>query len=587
MTTSANRTMSTAPALTPSTSAPANASADASSSLPLSHLQNESGQLRKTAEVKLATLAANPALELADPLMHELRVHQIELEMQNEALHEAQVFLEESRDRYVDLFEMAPIGYLTLSVSGMIDEVNLSGARLLNEPRQTLLHKRFAHYVVPADLNAWHTFWQQALQHDGRHRGEIDLKGKDGTVTTVRLQCSAIRSTGRLMGVRLMLTDISDLKKALADTQTREDRLQLAKAASGLGLFDDQLLGGPHLLDDRFREIWGFTPKQPISFHDIVAAIHPDDRHGMQTALARAVNPRGDGRYFARYRVINQISGATHFVAAVGRVYFSNGQAVRMIGTVKDITEHTQLEQEVQARRSAMDLLARQQVASHTAAAIAHEINQPLTSVSAFSEAALHMLQEGVTQPQKLTRALEGAVQQAQRAGHALHELLEFLHRSETTTERLDLNQVVAQALTLTHEGSCSGFTVVFEQAPALPPVQANRLQVQKVVVNLVHNACEAMHSAGITGAAVKIRVAVHPMSDIPMAQVSVVDSGPGFNTDDAKRAFTPFFTTKSNGIGLGLAISRALIEANGGQLWLDPAPGTGAALYFSLPFAS
>ncbi|MBB1073792.1 PAS domain-containing protein [Rhodoferax sp. 4810] len=544
-------------------------------------------RLRETAEARLAATLPPTSAAPADRLLHELQVHQIELEMQNEALHEAQAILEESRDRYLDLYELAPIGYLTLSVGGMIEEINLSGARLLHEHRQTLLHKRFAHYVAPSDQRAWQIFWQQVLQGRDVQRGEIDLKGQDGSVTTVRVSCTVIQTTVGLQGVRLSLSDITDLKQALAELQTREDRLQLAKAASGLGLFDDNLSGGDHMVDGRFREIWGFGPIESVSFQQVVTGLHPDDRHGMQAALARAVNPRGNGTFLAQYRVINRVSGAVHHVSATGRVYFKDGVAVRIIGTVKDVTDHVQLEGEVRTRRHAMELLAHQQIASQTAAAIAHEINQPLISVSAYSEAALRMLHEGVQQPQKLTRALEGAVQQAQRAGRALHELLDFLHKGETATESLDLNQVVSEAMALAEEGSCCSYPLVLEPDPDLPPVQINRLQIQKVVVNLLQNACEAMRAAGMPKESIRIKVTVRHMSDIPMAQVSVYDSGPGFSQESAKRAFDPFFTTKTNGIGLGLAISRALIEANGGQLWVDPAPGPGAALHFSVPFSS
>lgn len=543
--------------------------------------------LRKTAEAQLASSVRDDANAPADPVLHELRVHQIELEMQNEALHEAQVILEESRDRYQDLYEMAPVGYLTLSVDGSIEEINLYGAQLLQDHRPTLLHQQFARYVAPADQHTWHIFWQQALQGHEVQNGEMDLIGRDGTVTTVRVRCAAIQVAGALRGVRIALSDITDLKQALAELKARGDRLQLATEASGLGLFDDHLTGHLHLVDNRLREIWGFEPNEPVSLQQVVAGVHPDDRHAVQTTLARALNPRGDNRFDAQYRVVNRVTGAVHHVVTFGRVYYRDGQAVRIIGTVKDITEHVQLEEEVRARRHAMELLAHQQIASQTAAAIAHEINQPLISVSAYSEAALHMLRDGVKRKDKLQRALEGAVQQAQRAGRALHELLDFLHKGETATESMDLNQVVAEAVKLVEKGNHCTCKVVLEQDPDLPPVQINRLQIQKVVINLVQNACEAMHAKGEQHDAITIRVTVRHMADVPMAQVSVYDRGPGFSAESIKRAFDPFFTTKTNGIGLGLAISRALVEANGGQLWVDPAPGPGAVLHFSLPFAS
>ena len=587
MTTRPPRKKGHRPASKPPAAASAARHAEDPLSPPIQPADDAHNPLRKTAEAQLAASMQDDANAPADPVLHELRVHQFELEMQNEALHETQVMLEESRDRYQDLYEMAPVGYLTLSVNGSIEEINLYGAQLLQDHRPTLLHQQFSHYVAPASQQAWHMFWQQALQGSEVQSGEMDLIGRDGAVTTVRLKCAAIQVAGELRGVRIALSDITDLKQAQADLQAREDRLQLATAASGLGLFDDHLTGDLHLVDNRLREIWGFEPNEPVSFQQVVAGVHPDDRQEMQAALARSLKPHGDGNYFAKYRVVHRVTSAVHHVVAFGRVYYRDGLAVRLIGTVNDITEHVQLEEEVRARRQAMELLAHQQIASQTAAAIAHEINQPLISVSAYSEAALHMLRDGVKRKDKLKRALEGAVQQAQRAGRALHELLDFLHKGETATESLDLNQVVSEAVGFVEKGNHCTCTIDLEQDPDLPPVQINRLQIQKVVVNLVQNACEAMHTQDLPHDAITIKVTVRQMADIPMAQVSVYDNGPGFSAESMKRAFDPFFTTKTNGIGLGLAISRALVEANGGQLWVDPAPESGALLHFSLPFAS
>jgi len=229
-----------------------------------------------------------------------------------------------------------------------------------------------------------------------------------------------------------------------------------------------------------------------------------------------------------------------------------------------------------------MDLLMRQQVAAQTAAAIAHELNQPLVAISAYSEAAVHMLRGGVKNPQKLTEALEGAKDQSQRAGRTLHELLDFLHRGDLEREAIDLNAVVRESLTITGENGYLAFRPVLELQPDLPLVSANRLQVQKVLVNLLTNSVEAMRDAGVPSAAITITVCTSAGGN--MAQVSVRDNGPGLNADAAQRIFDPFFTTKPNGVGLGLAISRSLIEAHGGQLWADMTAGPGATFHLTLP---
>jgi two-component system, LuxR family, sensor kinase FixL len=118
-----------------------------------------------------------------------------------------------------------------------------------------------------------------------------------------------------------------------------------------------------------------------------------------------------------------------------------------------------------------------------------------------------------------------------------------------------------------------------------MPHVQGNRTQVLKILINLLRNAVEAMRGMGVTTSAITIQVQTN--TDINMAHVTIQDSGPGLDAETAKRVFEPFFTTKPSGMGMGLAISRALTEANGGQLWLDPNTKAGATFHFTLPFAS
>ena len=544
----------------------------------------EEDTLRRQAEAQL-TAAAQPCPALpTDRLLHELQVHQIELEMQNEALRETQRALEESRDRYLGLYEFAPVGYLALSKIGIIEDINLTGASLLNEDRKKLRGQRLAHFVVSADRSRWHRYLSQLPQGDSAVC-ELALQRNDGRRVCVRVACDATGGFGSDQALRVTLSDITDLNQAMSELRVREDRLQLAQAAAGLGIFDDTLNGGEHMVDQRLREIWGFTALEAVSFSHIMAGIHPDDRATTQAAITRALNPDGSGHYAAQYRVINRKDGKERHVAANGQVFFSDGQPSRFVGTVRDISQQRQLEQEIQVRRNAMDLLARQQVAFQTAAAIAHELNQPLVSVSAYSEAALLMLRDGNQQADKLKRALEGASEQSLRAGRTLHELLDFLQEGEVPVEAIDLREVLDQSLALAATSGYGLFRPVLVVPHPLPPVLANRLQVQKVIVNLLNNSVDAMRSAGGHNNTITITLGRAPNDD--MAQLSVQDQGPGIDPQAAKRVFEPFFTTKSSGVGLGLGISRALIEANGGQLWLDNQAGAGATFHFTLPFAT
>ncbi len=383
----------------------------------------------------------------------------------------------------------------------------------------------------------------------------------------------------------LVIDNITERKQAMAELQASENRLRLAKIAAGLGILDWDVVSGIGQWDEQARGFWGVGPDEPITRATVMAGVHPDDRANVEANIDRALDPLGRGEYHAEYRLINRNDGRMRHVEANGKVFFEGGRAVRLIGTVKDISEQKRLEDEVQERRAEMEVLAKQQVAAQTAAAIAHELNQPLVSICAYSDAALRMLRGGTKNPEKLAHALEGAMEQAQRAGRTVHELLDFLHKGEVVSEPVDLNRVVHEALAIAEEGGYGRFTPVVELEPDLPPVLANRLQLQKVLVNLLHNGVEAMRAAGVPAAA--ITITVRTVAERNVAQVTVRDTGPGLDAETVHRIFEPFFTTKPSGIGLGLAISRALVEAHGGQLWADLETGPGATFHFTVPFAT
>ena len=543
--------------------------------------------LRAQAEERLGKFPpSSSAAMLTNGALHELQVHQIELEMQNEQLQETQVALAESRDRYQDLYDFAPVGYITLSDKGQIAEINLAGASLLGNDRKTLKNQSFVDFISPKDRVAWHQNFSHAVAHEGKHYLLVKMLREDGSHFAAHLEFRRMGHEDTTRTLRISMTNVSVMKGLIDDLQRREDRLKLAKDATGLGVFDHDLVTGAHYFDERLREIWGFgaDPLEPITRKQVIDGIHPDDRPAIQVLVERALDPYGSGQYFADYRVVSQIDGSVRDVMANGQVFFKDGQAVRFVGTAKDVSFQKRLEKELQMRRMEMEQLVNQQVAAQTAAAIAHEINQPLVAISAYSEAALRMLESEVTDPVKLKRALQGAMEQSQRAGRSLRELIELLHEGETAIEKVDLNQLIEEAILMAKKSWLGSFQSVLELENNLPPVMANPLVVKKVLINLLHNGIEAMRSVYTLEETMNIVVRTHSASN--MVQVSIRDNGPGLAPEIIENIFKPFFTTKARGMGFGLPISKALIESCGGKLWLDREAKVGATFHFALPLA-
>jgi signal transduction histidine kinase len=261
---------------------------------------------------------------------------------------------------------------------------------------------------------------------------------------------------------------------------------------------------------------------------------------------------------------------------------FSAEELLARIGT--RINARLRQEAALKALRAEMEELLKLQVASQTAAAIAHELNQPLSALTSYADAALRLLQAGNPAPEKLQRAVEGGAAQAQRAGQVVRELLQFFQRRDTPVEAIDLRQAIDRALAVVESSGLGGLDATVDLTTELRPVHASRLQIEKVLVNLVCNGADAMRAAGVSPQS--ITITVRPGAQDNMAQVTVRDCGPGLSEEAARRVFTPFYTTKPSGIGMGLAVSRALVEANGGRLWTEPAPGRGGIFHFTLPFA-
>lgn len=384
----------------------------------------------------------------------------------------------------------------------------------------------------------------------------------------------------------LITLNITDRRRhAEVALKASEERLWLAKQAAALGVLDFDLEHNVIHLDKRMRELWSCGTDEIMTQEKFLRAIHPKDYVTHQAAFEKAIDPAGDGKYLAEFRVINPADGSERWIIIAGQVHFELEHANRLVGMARDITKRKTLEKELQMHRAETEALFKQQVAIHTASAIAHELNQPLTAISAYSEVALRAMESDTFNTDEVRRVLESCVKQSQHAGHRLHELVAFLQKGEVVTEKLSLNEVVMDALKIARSDGYNDFHQVLQLEPNLPAVLANRLHIQKTLVNLLRNAVESMRAANVSTSAVTITV--RTLNEKNLAMVSVLDTGPGIDQEIAKYIFDPFFTTKPTGIGMGLSISRALIEANGGQLWVDPDTWEGAKFNFTLPFAS
>lgn len=201
--------------------------------------RRDAARLREVAEAMLAgAIPEKVQKRPAEELLHELQIQHIELEMQAEELRSAQLALEESRDRYVSLYDFAPLGYLTLTDAGMIAEVNLTGAALLGAERQKLLQGRFAKFVAPGDRDRWYQHFSRALQQGGKQNGELVLTRADGTVFHARLDCLHMKVDGKAGVMRIAFTDVTERK--CLENELEESRQLLRELADKVEILREE-----------------------------------------------------------------------------------------------------------------------------------------------------------------------------------------------------------------------------------------------------------------------------------------------------------------------------------------------------------
>jgi two-component system, LuxR family, sensor kinase FixL len=409
---------------------------------------------------------------------------------------------------------------------------------------------------------------------------ETQRRRKDDRIIDVSLTIFPFRNRyGELAGATKIVRDITAAKRNLQDLHEREAHLR-----SVLDTVPDAMIiiapqGTIQSFSLTAERLFGY-PAAEVVGRNVSMLMPPPYREQHDSYLSR-YHVTGERRIIGIGRVVVGLrrDGTTFpMELTVGEA----GSAPRQIfiGFVRDLTERQQTQQRLQELQSELIHMSRYTALGEMASTLAHELNQPLSAIANYLNGGRRLLEAARPDMLPMAReAMERATEQALRAGQIIRRLRDFVSRGESEQSHQNLPKLIEEASALALVGiKETGVRVTYALDPQAVTVFVDKIQVQQVLLNLIRNAVEATQEMERRDLEIRTRAC-----QAGMVEVSVTDTGTGLSESIAGQLFQPFVTTKAHGMGVGLSISRTIIEAHGGRLWAAPNPGGGSVFTFTL----
>jgi PAS domain S-box-containing protein len=513
-------------------------------------------------------------------LYKELQIHQAELEEQNRELREVQQRLEESRDRYADLYDFSPIGYIELDGRGSIRGINLKGATMLGEARSRLLGIPFTRFVDANDRGRYHALLTKCRGSKGTEAADVVLRPKTGPVFPAQLQCVVSTAPGKgPSGFRTAITDLSDRKLAEETLRESEERFRSLVKNAMIGFFIAQ--DGKIAFMNPVQEILFGRVPESVKLEEF-AVIHPEDRERfLALCRADASADSGSGPVDIRLYPPGREKGDRdiRWVHSRGTPISWRGRKAVLVNML-DITRMRELEQSAHVQEKMAAL-------GHVAAGIAHEIRNPLSGINLHLSSLERVIgetsglkPEGRDQVEECLRHMKTA---SVKIATVIQRVMAFSRPIPPTLGMANVNGAVEEAMGLASVALRNhGVKVRLLLSPDLPECRADLHLVGQVLLNLITNADHAME--GRKGSR---RLEIRTFREEEWIVLTVADSGPGIPAHAREKIFDPYFTTKRDGTGIGLSFSHKVISSHGGMLTVGKSSFGGAEFRIRLPLRS
>lgn len=524
-------------------------------------------------------------------LIHEYKIHQAELEIQNEELKRAQQELSQLHREYERLYEFAPCGYMTLNAKGIITHINLTGVTLLGAPKTFLLRSGLIHYIAEDCQDAYLSARKTAAQTGQSQSVELLLKRESDTPLWLRADIRADRDEDdAIIQWFVVLTDITREKEAITALELNEERFRTLFENTPIAYQSLDADGNVLQVNLAWEEILGYAKKEVIgrSFSEFIL---PEERDRFNKLFPMY---RSAGKILGHEFVLVKKGGDRILVAYTERANVDNrGSFTQIHCLLQDITFRRKAEQERQQLEDRLRHAQKMETIGTLAGGVAHDFNNILTIIIGNYE----LIKDRLSEWSPVRENLEQIRSASLRARDVVTQLLTVARKSDIIQTPLDIAAVVKEALILIRSTIPTNIEIQQRLPEDTHPILGNSAQMNQLIINLCINAADAMLPEGgrltvrlenVSNVSIDEAGAllINTLKSGPHIKLIIQDTGHGMDTQTLEHIFEPYFTTKSfgKGTGIGLAVVHGIVDQHKGEIFVESNPGQGSTFTILLP---
>jgi PAS domain S-box-containing protein len=489
--------------------------------------------------------------------------------------------LRESESRFRIVADAAPMLIWMSGVDKLCNFFNKPWLEFTGRTMEQELGEGWAEGVHRDDLQKCLQVYSSAFDARRPFVMQYRLRRNDGDYRWISDQgVPRYDAKGKFTGYIGSCVDVTELMTKDEALRDSEERMRLAAEAANLGIWEWDLTTNEIWATNARRALLGWPASGNVMFEDFISRVHPEDRSRLRQTISDAIQDAKD--YESEYRLVLP-DGIVRWMSTRGSVHFDDGgKPARVLGISIDITARKQAELDAQHDRSELSHLSRVALMGEMSASIAHELNQPLSGILSNAAAGQRFIDRGNVDLCEVRDLLGDIISDGRRASDVVRGIRGMVKKEQIARRSVDLNEVVMDAVRMASADallhSCQLETSL---AANLPAVDGDPIQLQQVLLNLMINAFDAMRDTPVSNR--RVTIATQPIGD-GTVRTYVRDYGVGISEEMREHVFDPFFSTKNEGLGMGLAIVRSIVESHGGTITAENADGGGARFQFVLP---